>query len=185
MERIPAKIILDLGIGQGGNYLQRDPTNVLRVGIDTQIHRSLLYKKRVLTALEIIKASADQIPLRDSVADEIQIYFPYQRLLMPGLQWPEIPEITWYEEFFRVLKPNGTLIIWADHLLVIETANMGASRYFENSKKEYLYQEDLLKLGSTTAINTAEPHNKNILTPLGIKLTMSRRVRPQRIPAIN
>ncbi len=94
---------------------------------------------------------------------------------MPGLQWHDGPEHTWYKEFSRVLKPEGKLTIWADNLLLLEIANNGANPYFEILKEEYLYQSDLIALGSTTALDLADPTGKNIPYPLGIKIEMKKR----------
>lgn len=176
MERTEAKIILDLGIGQGGEYISKDPSNTIRFGLDLQIHQSLLYQKRRLNNLIVLNGTAQQLPLRDETIDEIQIYFPYTTLLSPGLQSPDNPQATWYKEFSRVLKTGGKLTIWADHLLLIKDANNGANPYFDSSKEEYLFQNDLISLRTSTALRLAEPHDQNMSYPLGYKIEMKKRV---------
>lgn len=102
--------ILDLGIGRGGNYLQKDPQGTFRVGMDNDLRTlAKLFpdRDRERTHLLLGDTSVD-LPFQDQTFERIQALFPKGELLFGlcshgGSLWPEL---------HRVLNDEGLIEIF-------------------------------------------------------------------------
>ena len=98
-------IILELGVGDGKNLRARRLSGAYYIGLD--FSREALYlcqKEPVLSGIPLLLADACHIPIRDALVNKVyahHILGHLSSLLTPVL----------ISEIFRVLCPNGQLII--------------------------------------------------------------------------
>lgn len=113
--------ILDLGIGGGGNYLQRDPQGAMSVGMenDKRNLRNLPEIKGKGTNLLLGDASLD-LPFQNQAFKRIKALFPKGKLLLglcgyDGSLWSELDRVLRNEgeiEVFTSVAAWGTT--WTD-----------------------------------------------------------------------
>ena len=105
--------ILDLGIGEGGEYLLRDCPETNRVGVDKNFNILAhlfpeSYKEKV--TLLLVANAESNLPFADEVFDKVQISFPNDELLL-GLC---SSDFSLWAELNRVLKKDGSVDIYID-----------------------------------------------------------------------
>lgn len=100
------EIILDIGIGEGGCYINRDPVGVLRIGIDSNEYLLKIAKEQFRDITICVADATKGIPVQENTVDKIQVLFPTEYLLDSLMKEKEI-----WEEFKRVLKTNGQIEI--------------------------------------------------------------------------
>lgn len=147
--------ILDMGCGDGGNYIINQGENVSYVLVDRRLCPSLAMKYP--DALCVV-ANIQYLPFPDGAFDKLETRFPHQTLLWPGLESvtgvgklsQQKREPTWYPEFARVLKESGTLTIWSDvpWINVEQVFNDSASYFEVVNIDERVSNGELEKMGS-------------------------------------
>lgn len=173
------KRILDLGTGTGGPYLATINTKeVDYYCVDNQIEDLRIVEERYSSTL-VVRASGQDLPFRKETFDTMVILFPGGSLLAPGLQSrvPFPPEmrhesinrsgVSWYEEFARVLKPQGQLFIYGDWMLLADDIifEKKYSPFFTFKEKRALLGEDLSSLGTSASRQTIMRRAKNLESP--------------------
>lgn len=100
------EFILDIGIGEGGDYQDRDGEEVIRIGLnkEMQLLRGCQKSKRA----ELILSNADVcsqtfLPFRDEVFQRIDIILPHDNLMRSLLA----PDHKLWQEIARVLSSDG------------------------------------------------------------------------------
>lgn len=121
-----SELILDVGIGSGGDYLKLDLPPMLRVGLDVDTEALVDLRLRY-PRVNLIRADAvcfEGLPFTDNVFDKVGVILPFDTLLH-GLCSNNLA--TW-DEFYRVLKPGGKVEIITDTraLETIETIQVVA-----------------------------------------------------------
>ena len=96
-----APVVLDVGCGDGARTLANLPVDA--VGLDFARQGLSLAAERVPEA-RVVQADMQAIPLADESVDAITAY--HAVFHVPRAQHPGV-----YEEFARVLKPGGTLLM--------------------------------------------------------------------------
>ena len=147
--------VLDMGCGDGGEYIVNQGKDVNYVLVDRRLYRALAVKYP--DALCVV-ANIQCLPFPDSAFDRLETRFLHQTLLCPGLEsitgmgrlFLKDKEPTWYPEFARVLKESGTLTIWSEVPWInIEQIVIDSNPYFEVvSIDEEVTREELEEMGS-------------------------------------
>lgn len=94
------EIILDIGIGGGGTYIDKDTPNVLRIGLDTDRWAMWLAQQehRVLCLRPDIHSNDTRLPFASKSAASVDIIFPLGELLVAMTNnsnfWQEVKRIT-------------------------------------------------------------------------------------------
>ncbi len=127
------EIVLDLGIGSGGRYLDSLEGGAILVGLDRKRTKLLRLQKNhpQVLALEADPAQTGEVgfPLGWGVFDQVNILFPYDSLLYGLCHLNDA--YTHFPEIARVLKPEGSLTIYGDNYLVKDFLLSHASKFFE------------------------------------------------------
>jgi len=142
-------VTLDLGIGQGGGYLNEVLEGDLYVGVDINFE-ALQTVKQNYPNVQPVVADAENLPFASGSFDKLVSVYPKGTLLEKGMQGSE----GWFGEFTRVMKTEGTLEITSP------TSNIGPNRvgprkfapgfsdYFEMSEVKQLRANDLRRIGT-------------------------------------
>ena len=158
------ELILDIGIGPGGKYINKSSNNALRIGVDLSINRLLMLGDHYPDVLPV-NAKADKLPFADSTFSKIEMVLPDGELAFAGLQhnhfiltthaklgarYPDKSPCGWYPEFARVLKPRGEMVIYADYFVDPEQVRKTANDYFKVLRTKRLSMQEFINLGTTT-----------------------------------
>ena len=176
-------LIVDIGIGEGGDYLEHLPKGSIYIGIDTSVEKlkklKILYKDVIS-----MRADAHNLPFNDGSIDQLRMYFPSGKLLS-GLQ-DELISIEWFQELSRVLKPGGNLVIWGDNLANIPLL---IKMLIENSRKSFnlvynvaLTADQLQSIGTEHSKSVAEGMKQNKDTGYQVQ---GRQIVLQKPPELN
>lgn len=114
-------VVLDIGIGTGGSYIQGDGSKILRVGLDIDRTALRLLKRRYPLDAVMADASGEDagLPFGEKSLKHIDIILPQDELLY-GLCYSDY---LWLE-LNRVLKPKESVRIVLDDDLVSRHAVM-------------------------------------------------------------
>lgn len=165
--------ILDLGIGSGGKYIHdKMRPHETRIGVDL-FEFNLQYLQENYPQVIPVLASGKKLPFPNNIFKKIEIYLPYNTLLLPGLQHnagtttastnPIDADKTYYSEFARVLKPAACMTILGDDLVHPEEVKTQSALYFDLISVKKITQHDLESLGTYTAealLNKNAQHGK-------------------------
>ncbi len=97
----PDPVVLDVGCGDGARTLANLPANA--VGLDFA-RQGLSLAAETVPEARLLQADMQAIPLADNTVDGITAY--YAVFHVPHARHPDV-----YEEFARVLKPGGRLLL--------------------------------------------------------------------------
>jgi hypothetical protein len=106
--------ILEIGIGRGGSYIQNDPAETLRIGIDrkftvcSMVHREWRNVQPVLSTL--FYEGKPKLPFASESVDQIEFRFPHDDILY----WLTTENTEFWVTMRRVLKPQGNVTILFD-----------------------------------------------------------------------
>lgn len=167
--------ILDLGVGSGGAYLAGIAPDSGYCGVDVNRCDLAILKSRTPSA-ETIQASGESLPFQNAVFDKIVVLFPSGDLLAPGLQsyTPYPPELNhepieakgrnWYEEFARILKSQGKLLVYGDWMLLADEiiSQELHKPFFAFLDKHKLTDSDLIALGTRASCQVLQRRANNL-----------------------
>jgi hypothetical protein len=150
--------ILDLGIGSGGEYINKNSAR--RVGIDLEKWKLQDLRTNYDSVLPVL-SEAQRLPFKNNSFTGIETILPFGSLLSNGLQNPLIncqkfdeendyPQ-GWYPEFHRVLVPHGELTIYGDLWVVPEVIKDTSSDHFIEEESGPLSVEEFRNLGTITS----------------------------------
>jgi hypothetical protein len=152
--------VLDIGIGEGGEYLLKDRENIQRFGIDTGIW-DLFHLGRDYPSVIPVQADAERLPFRTDAFSQIEITLPEKTLLLPGLEidhfallekyreeYKKIYPMGWYREFSRLLIRNGTLLLRGDVWLNLPSIQQCSASFFKIVSTRKLSLQELEDLGT-------------------------------------
>ena len=169
--------ILDIGVGQGGTYLTGITPDSGYCGVDVNRGDLAILKSRT-PSIETIQASGESLPFQNAAFNKIVILFPSGDLLAPGLQShiPYPPESnrkpieakgkSWYEEFARILKPQGKLLLYGDWILLADEIILQELHkpFFVSINKQELTDSDLIALGTRASCQVSQRRANDLET---------------------
>ncbi len=126
--------ILDVGIGFGGSYIQRDSPSVLRVGMD--LERGSINQTSRFFDIPCVRANAavesgEYFPFADGSFDRAQFIFPHGTLLRALTS-----EIDIWSELNRILKPSGKVEV------VLEAPDSGIQLNVIGGQESLIYEPE-------------------------------------------
>lgn len=127
--------ILDIGIGDGGNYITNDGNDVLRIGMDNYEYLCEIDNAKKKYRVPLVKGDVkDNLPFADQSFQKVDILFPLDDLLynlcFSEVLWHELGRVMDGSGKIRIitelpqvglfgLSHNGTDIVLNDHPTVI------------------------------------------------------------------
>lgn len=161
--------ILDIGIGGGGPYIwQNTKSQEQRIGIDSKIGNILNLKPQFPHVLPAV-ADAEYLPFKASAFSRIEIVLPFNKLMLPGLQNDHFALLQeykaeyarntpdgWYPEFYRILAPQGKMVIYADLWIDPMQVKKTSERFFSVEEVQSLSLNEFKGLGTSTVAVVVE-----------------------------
>jgi SAM-dependent methyltransferase len=132
--------VLDVGCGTG-RLLDSLPPSYERVGVD--VSHAMLDRARQ-KGLEVVEASADALPFRDSSFDLVTTFAVLHHLIDPARVRCCLGEMA------RVARPGGTVIVW-DHNPLNPYWKLLMARVPQDQGDERLVPADEIREGLRTA----------------------------------
>lgn len=159
---MPRKI-LEIGAGDGGPHLISDLGRLQYHVVDVD-GEALERLKQRYPWVNVRTESAEKLSYPNRFFDTVEIRFPFNRLLAPGLQrgardvfglgkildkyCPSTGEPQWYPEFARVLKSEGCMTIWGDEFVDETMIGKLSEAYFRFKEMRYLSCDEIERLGT-------------------------------------
>ena len=124
------EIILDIGIGSGGTYIEKDPPNVLRIGLDKDKWAMWLAKENynIPCFLPNINSTSTHLPFTDKSITSVEIILPQNSLLLAMTN----AQSNFWKEVKRITKR---------HVSIVVDTGPGGSQGVEDNKKETIIQD--------------------------------------------
>jgi ubiquinone/menaquinone biosynthesis C-methylase UbiE len=94
-------VFLDMGIGQGGQFIDQSFNPLTLIRADLSLHNLLQFKTRHMESM-LVSINAESLPIRDRSVDHLMTVYMLEHI-------PDLGRCL--REIERVLKPNGTLLV--------------------------------------------------------------------------
>lgn len=138
--------ILDIGTGYGGYYIKQFSSSDRPIfSIDKSFSATQILHLDYQNIFPLC-GDAKDLPFEKESFSNISIHFPHGTLLQPGLQ-----DGGWYDEYARILKPNGKLIIYGDDYLNVKEVLTSSEPLFNIKECRSVNMSELNEIGTDIA----------------------------------